>query len=81
MRIDVYTKTVLTVIAVCLVWIALGGSSLLSAAQAQGTSVQNVRVVGWQTGSSSVANVRIVGWGSSGGSSRELPLPVIPKPD
>jgi len=66
MRIDLYTKTVLTVIAVCLVWIALGGPSVLTAVQAQGTAVQNVR---------------IVGWGSSGGSSRELPLPVITKPD
>jgi hypothetical protein len=75
MRIDFYTKTVLTVIAVCLVWIAIGGPSLIPAAQAQGSAIQNVRVVGWGNGSSAVADVQVVGWRAP------LPLPVIPKPD
>jgi len=57
MRVDLYTKMVLTVIAVCLVWIALGGPGLFPAVQAQGNNVQNVRVVGWEAGSRSVANV------------------------
>ena len=81
MRVDLYTKTLLTVIALCLVWIALGGPSLLPAVQAQGTNVQNVRVVGWEGGSAAVASVKIVGWGSPGGAAQNLPLPVIPKPD
>src|SRR5687767_13588908 len=36
MTIDRYTKTVLTVIAACLVWIAVGGPSLMTAVSAQG---------------------------------------------
>jgi hypothetical protein len=35
MRIDWYTKFVLTVIAACLVWLSLGGSALLPIAHAQ----------------------------------------------
>jgi hypothetical protein len=35
MRIDRYTKAVLTVIAACLVWIPLGGPNLLPVAHAQ----------------------------------------------
>ena len=81
MRIDFYTKAVLTVIAACLAWIAIGGPSLFPAVQAQGGSIQNVRVVEWGNGSSSVANVRIVGWRPAGGGDRALPLPVVPKPD
>ena len=81
MRIDFYTKAVLTVIAACLVWIAIGGPSLFPTVQAQSNNVQNVRVVGWGNASSSVANVRIIGWGSQGGPDRALPLPVITKPD
>jgi hypothetical protein len=74
MRIDFYTKAVLTVIAACLLWIAIGGPSLLPAVQAQ-NGVQNVRIVGWGNGSSTVADVQVVGWRAP------LPLPVIPKPD
>ena len=36
MYVDRYTKLVLTVIAVCLVWISLGGPSLITSASAQG---------------------------------------------
>jgi hypothetical protein len=75
MRIDFYTKVVLTVIAVSLAWIAVGGPSLFPAVQAQGNAVQNVRIVGWGNGSSTVADVQVVGWRAP------LPLPVIPKPD
>ena len=35
MRLDLYTKAVLTVIAACLVWISLGGPSLLVPLSAQ----------------------------------------------
>jgi hypothetical protein len=74
MRVDFYTRAVLTVIAACLVWIAIGGPSLLPSVQAQ-AAVQNVRVVGWGNGGSTVADVQVVGWRAP------LPLPVIPKPD
>jgi hypothetical protein len=40
MRIDRYVKVVLTIIAVCLVWIALGGPQLLAPAHAQSESAQ-----------------------------------------
>jgi hypothetical protein len=36
MSVDRYTKVVLTVIAVCLVWLSLGGPSLTIPVQAQG---------------------------------------------
>jgi hypothetical protein len=35
MRTDRYTKIVLTIIALCLVWLSLGGPKLLPAARAQ----------------------------------------------
>ena len=35
MALDRYTKVVLTVIAACLVWIAVGGPSLIARVQAQ----------------------------------------------
>lgn len=46
MRIDFYTRAVLTVIALCLVWIAIGGPAVLPAAEAQG--VTRVMIVGWE---------------------------------
>jgi hypothetical protein len=49
MSIDRYTKVVLTVIAVCLVWIATGGPSLMPAASAQ-ILPQRVIVIGWEDG-------------------------------
>ena len=49
MNIDRYTKTVLTVIAVCLIWISLGGPSLLTPVAAQ-NNVQDVAIVGWKQG-------------------------------
>ena len=54
MRIDLYTKAVLTVIAICLVWMSLGGPSLLTPVSAQ------VRTSGYQ-------RVVLAGWADSGG--------------
>lgn len=48
MLIDRYTKCVLTVIAVCLVWISLGGPSLWPVARAQSTVPAEVVVSGWK---------------------------------
>jgi len=51
MRVDLYTKAVLTIIAVCLVWISLDGPSLLiplSAQQQSRTSgYERVLIAGW----------------------------------
>jgi hypothetical protein len=43
---DRYTKAVLTVIAVCLVWLSLGGPSLMTPVSAQGDG-QRVMLSGW----------------------------------
>jgi len=40
MRIDRYTKIVLTIIAACLVWLSLGGPRLLAPLHAQTPSAQ-----------------------------------------
>ena len=49
MRIDFYTRAVLTVIALCLMWIAIGGPSLLPVVEAQqGTT--RVVIVGYERG-------------------------------
>jgi hypothetical protein len=47
MRSDTDTKFILTIIAVCLIWIAAGGPSLIPGVQAQGDGVTRVRIVGW----------------------------------
>jgi hypothetical protein len=44
---DRYAKAVLTIIAVCLVWIALGGPSLLPVVGAQ-QGASEVVIVGWR---------------------------------
>ena len=46
MTVDRYTKLVLTVIAVCLVWIAAGGPSFTTPVSAQ-DAPQRVIVAGW----------------------------------
>jgi hypothetical protein len=69
MKIDAYTKLVLTVIAICLVWISIGGPSLITSVTAEAqvsTSVQRVIIVGYQEG---VVDVN----------SKALPLPVTQK--
>lgn len=51
MRIDSYTKFLLTVIALCLVWLSLGGPALLPIAKAQNLpgnqSETRVLMTGW----------------------------------
>ena len=47
MRIDAYTKVVLTVIAVCLVWLSLGGPSLITPVAAQNDRTNRVVLAGW----------------------------------
>lgn len=62
MKTDLYTKVMPTIIAICLVWISLGGPSLLPAAQAQ--SGEHVIISGW------VDN-------DVNGTVQKLPLPVV----
>ena len=54
MRIDLYTRFVLTIIAVCLVWLSLGGPALLPVAQAQAArdnrNETRVLIAGWLDG-------------------------------
>lgn len=50
MRIDFYTKAVLTIIAVALVWIAAGGASVLPVVDAQDRTPTRVVIVGWEQG-------------------------------
>ncbi len=79
MRIDSYTKFVLSVIAACLVWLSLGGPALFTVAQAQypaGGTGDRVLISGWidgtgkvhtlsDTGPSNVPGVPVaVVWGS-----------------
>jgi hypothetical protein len=45
MAVDHYTKAVLTVIAACLVWLSVGGPSLITSVSAQ--DAQRVIIAGW----------------------------------
>jgi hypothetical protein len=66
MRIDLYTKAILTVIAICLVWISLGGPSIVTPLSAQARTTGYERVI-------------VAGWLDAGGRERTLrePLPVL----
>lgn len=72
MRIDLYTKSVLTVIAACLVYLCLGKPSVLTTAQAQ-AQPSRVIIAGWEP---NPLRVYIAGWDERfGGQS----LPVVVK--
>ena len=50
MRIDFYTRFVLTVIAACLLWLSFGGTAILTVAQAQSREIgteTRVLIAGW----------------------------------
>ena len=53
MKTGLYTKAMLTVIAMCLVWMSLGGPSLLVPVQAQ-TVVPRVVIAGWESNGDNV---------------------------
>ena len=53
MIVDRYTKAVLTVIAACLVWLSVGGPSLLTSVSAQ-SSGERVLISGWVDGDGTV---------------------------
>ena len=72
MTIDLYTKTVLTVIAACLVYLCLGRPAVVPAAQAQ-DQPSRVVIAGWEPGP---LRVFVAGWDGrfDGG-----PVPVVIK--
>jgi hypothetical protein len=81
MRSDRYTKAILTIIALCLLWIAAGGPYVLPAVEAQDRTPQRVVVVGWEQGSvgswrAIPLPVQIAGWSDRTGLSYSLPPPV-----
>jgi hypothetical protein len=57
MKLDLYTKAVLTVIAACLVWICLRDAALVRPAQAAGIQSNSVRIDSIAPGV--VMNVRV----------------------
>ncbi len=55
MTVDRYTKAVLTVIAACLVWLSVGGPSLITPVSAQ-ASGDRVILAGWLDGTGAVVS-------------------------
>ena len=72
MRIDLYTKAVLTVIAGCLVYLCVGRPSVLPQAHAQ-AQPSRVVIAGWEP---NPLRVYIAGWDARFGGE---PLPVVVK--
>jgi hypothetical protein len=70
MRIDRYTKVVLTIIAACLFWLSLGGPALLPTAHAQATT--HVLIAGWVDDKGKVHSVSAPNEGIMG-----LPVAVV----
>jgi hypothetical protein len=68
MRVDLYTKAVLTVIALCLVYLCIDRASAASTVQAQAQEGQFQRQL--------LQRVVIAGWLDSNGQERRLPVDV-----
>ena len=85
MKLDLYTKLILTVIAGCLLWICIRDANFSSSAHAQ--NIQQVEIVGWRLPApfpvqiNSVAAMPVRGFGDFGKplpvEQARLPLPVI----
>ena len=67
MTVDRYTKVVLTVIAVCLMWLSLGGPSLITPVGAQ-ANAQRVVLAGWADAKGTVWSLPLYGGPSHGNS-------------
>jgi hypothetical protein len=76
MAVDRYTKVVLTVIAVCLVWLSIGGPSLVIPVSAQ--TGDRVILAGWMDASGTVRSFPLVFNGDDQGENRAKPraLPI-----
>jgi hypothetical protein len=80
MRIDAYTKAVLTIIALALVWIAAGGPTGTPAVEAQDRTPQRVVVVGWEQGGAAGSRplplpIQVAGWTDQKGAEYQFPQP------
>jgi hypothetical protein len=67
MRIDSYVKFVLTVIALCLMWLSIGGPALLPAARAAQTQTPPKPTSGYE-------RVLIAGWVDEKGAEHTFPI-------
>ena len=74
MKVDLYTKGILTIIAACLVWLIAGGNGMIPAVEAQDRTPTRVILVGWEDGDEFVR--RLPGVPESLRKNRGLPLPV-----
>jgi hypothetical protein len=86
MKIDTYTKGVLTVIAACLVWLCVKSSGEVVVAQAQPTLVgalpaQPVVVVGWGRLNPAVAGGIEIDWSDAQRRVSETSLAIRPSTD
>jgi len=70
MRTDTYTKIMLTVIAACLLWLSVGGSSRFTALHAATTDIRYVVIAGWSDASNHVHPL------AEAQLQRAMPLPV-----
>ena len=70
MRIDLYTKVMLTIIAACLVYLSLGGRAVIPVARAESDG-SRVLITGWVD-----ADGRVQRLPSAPSPGRALPLPV-----
>jgi hypothetical protein len=77
MSVDRYTKLVLTVIAVCLVWISLGGPSLITPVKAQ--TADRVLLAGWVDAKGAVLQFPPAPTQSDTTASFSKPYPQIPR--
>lgn len=80
MRVDAYTRIVLTVIAACLVWIAASGRSVVPALEAQDRTATRVVIVGWEPGGAAGSRtlplpIEVAGWTDRMGGRHEFPQP------
>jgi hypothetical protein len=80
MSVDRYTKLVLTVIAVCLVWLSVGGPSLITPVEAQ--TGDRVLLAGWIDANGNVLKFPAVPPATDSTSffKREVPRVVYPLP-
>lgn len=77
MAVDRYTKAVLTVIALCLVWLSFGGSSLPTRVNAQGGE-QRVIVAGWMDENGTVRPLPAAYWAGKGEPGKPVPPSALP---
>ena len=73
MMMDRYTKAVLTVIALCLVWLSVGGPSVLPVTNAQSGEPERVYLSGWIDERGFIHRFPTAWWAAKGESPAALP--------